>query len=133
MQKFWWKVDPSRLTNPKLRMKIADPVLLSLFWEIMKSATSLTLRLEWYSILNTKCIGVIDPEGPEKYNNTEIKSGRLFTAATQHLTPTAIALCFISPFISYKNNSLIVFILSLMKSKMPERLIIIKLLFNWNV
>ena len=38
----------------------------------MESATSSTppsnalSGLERYSILNTKCIGVIDPEGPEK-------------------------------------------------------------------
>ena len=35
-------------------------------------------RLKRYSIINTKCIGVIDSEGPEKYNNTEMKSGQLF-------------------------------------------------------
>ena len=32
----------------------------------------LYLRLEQYSILNTKNIVVIDPEEPEKNNNTEI-------------------------------------------------------------
>ena len=40
----------------------------------MKNATPLTppgidLR---YSILNTKCIAVIYPEGPEKYNSSEM-------------------------------------------------------------
>ena len=54
----------------------------------MKSATSLTPPST--SMLNTKCVGVIDPEGPEKYNKTEMKSGRLFTADTQHLTPAVV-------------------------------------------
>ena len=47
----------------------------------MKSATSLTPPspgLKQYSILNTKCIGVIDSEGPEKYNIL-MKSGRVFS------------------------------------------------------
>ena len=39
----------------------------------MKSATSLTPP--GTSFLNTKSIGVIDPEGPEKYNNTEMNTG----------------------------------------------------------
>ena len=43
-------------------------------------------RLELYSILNTKCIRVIDPEGPEKYNNTKMKLGWLFTAFYSHHT-----------------------------------------------
>ena len=50
----------------------------------MKSATSLTP-----SILNTTYIGVIDPEESEKCN-TKMKSMRLFTAATQHLTLTVV-------------------------------------------
>ena len=33
----------------------------------------------------------LDPEEPEKkHNNTERKSGRHFTAASQHLTPTVV-------------------------------------------
>ena len=32
-------------------------------------------RLKRYSVLNAKCIELINPEVPEKYNNTEIKSG----------------------------------------------------------
>jgi hypothetical protein len=38
-----------------------------------------------FSTLNSA--GINDPEGPEKYNNTEVKYGQLFTAATRHLTP----------------------------------------------
>jgi hypothetical protein len=34
--------------------------------------------------------GINDPEGPEKLNNTEVKYGRLFTAATRHLTPAVV-------------------------------------------
>ena len=34
-------------------------------------------RLEQYSIFNTKCIGVIDPEGPEKHIENEV--GATFT------------------------------------------------------
>ena len=57
----------------------------------MKCATSPTPPSTGLSgILNTKCIEVIDPEGPEKYNKNEMKQGRLFTAATQHLTPIKI-------------------------------------------
>ena len=55
----------------------------------MKSVTSLMPFSTGLSgiLLNTKCIGVIDAEGPENYNNAEMKSGRLLTAFTQHLTP----------------------------------------------
>jgi hypothetical protein len=38
-----------------------------------------------FSTLNSA--GINDPEGPEKYNNTEVKYGASFAAATQHLTP----------------------------------------------
>jgi hypothetical protein len=35
--------------------------------------------------------GINNPEGPEKYNNTEVKYGAtFFTAATQHLTPAVV-------------------------------------------
>jgi hypothetical protein len=38
-----------------------------------------------FSTLNSA--GINDPEGSEKYNNTEVKYGAFFTAAKQHLTP----------------------------------------------
>jgi hypothetical protein len=41
-----------------------------------------------FSTLNSA--GIIDPEGPKQYNNTEVKYGQLFTAATQHLTPAVV-------------------------------------------
>jgi hypothetical protein len=31
--------------------------------------------------------GINDPEGPEKYNNTEVKYGAIVTVATHHITP----------------------------------------------
>jgi hypothetical protein len=34
-----------------------------------------------------KSAGLNDPEGPEKYNNTELKNGATFTADTRNLTP----------------------------------------------
>jgi hypothetical protein len=34
--------------------------------------------------------GINDPEGPEKYNNTEVKYGATLTAATQNLTPAVV-------------------------------------------
>jgi hypothetical protein len=37
-----------------------------------------------FSTLNSA--GINDPEGQEKYNNTEMKYGTTLTAATQHLT-----------------------------------------------
>jgi hypothetical protein len=37
-----------------------------------------------------KSAGLNDPEGPEKYNNTEVKYGATYTAATQHLTPAVL-------------------------------------------
>jgi hypothetical protein len=37
-----------------------------------------------------KGAGLNDPEGPEKYNNTEVKYGVTFSAATQHLTPAVV-------------------------------------------
>ena len=48
-------------------MTIADSVLFSLFMRDneMCNISSLTPPII-YSILNTKCIGVIDPEWPEK-------------------------------------------------------------------
>ena len=56
-------------------MKIADPVLLSLFmrdnekcniFHAPSSGLSGTQFSERYAIPNTKCIGVIDPDAPEK-------------------------------------------------------------------
>jgi hypothetical protein len=41
-----------------------------------------------FSTLNSSSIK--DPEGPEKYNNTEVKYGTIFTAARQHLTPAVV-------------------------------------------
>jgi hypothetical protein len=41
-----------------------------------------------FSTLN--CAGSNDSEGPEKYNNTEVKYGELFTVAKQHLTPAVL-------------------------------------------
>jgi hypothetical protein len=41
-----------------------------------------------FSTLNIADIN--DSEGPEIYNNTEVKYGQLFTAATQHLTPAFV-------------------------------------------
>jgi hypothetical protein len=42
-----------------------------------------------FSIRNSA--GINDPEEPDKYDNTEVKStGQLFTAATQHLTPAVV-------------------------------------------
>jgi hypothetical protein len=37
-----------------------------------------------------KSAGLNDPDGPEKYNNTEVKYEATFTAATQHLTPAVV-------------------------------------------
>lgn len=51
--------------------------------------TPATYQLKRYSSLNTKSIRVIDSEDPEnqKYiNNTKMKLGLYFTAATPHLT-----------------------------------------------
>jgi hypothetical protein len=42
----------------------------------------------YFSTLNS--VGINDPEGPEKYNNTEVKYGQPFTASTQHLTPAVM-------------------------------------------
>jgi hypothetical protein len=39
---------------------------------------------------STLSADINDPEGPEKYNNTEVKYGATFTAATQHLTPAVV-------------------------------------------
>jgi hypothetical protein len=43
-------------------------------WAVLKSGTQ-------FSTLNSA--GINDPERPEKYNNTEVKYGATFTAATQ--------------------------------------------------
>ena len=57
---------PRQQPNQNKGMKIEDPVLLSLF-----------MRLERYSILNTKCSGVVDSEGPEK-NITTLRHAKYF-------------------------------------------------------
>ena len=63
---------PRDRPNQNKEMKIADSVLLSLFrrdnekWNISHAPS--TNWLKRYSVLNAKCIGEIDPEGPEKYN-----------------------------------------------------------------
>ena len=47
-------------------MKIADSVLLSLFKKGNEKCNISHAPWHRYSILNTNCINVIDPEGPEK-------------------------------------------------------------------
>ena len=60
---------PREQPNQSKEMKIADPVLLSLF---MRDNEKCNIShdpwhgLELYSFLNIKCIGVIDPEGQPK-------------------------------------------------------------------
>jgi hypothetical protein len=41
-----------------------------------------------FSTLNSA--GINDPEGPAKYNNTEVKYRATFSAATQHLTSAVL-------------------------------------------
>ena len=36
--------------------------------------------------------GLSEIQFPEKYNNTEMKSGQIFTATTQHFTPAVVNL-----------------------------------------
>jgi hypothetical protein len=40
--------------------------------------------------LTLQSAGINDPEGPEKYNNTEVKYGAIFTAASWHLRPAVV-------------------------------------------
>ena len=56
-------------------IKIADSVILSR-----------AFMTDNENFIISHAIGIIDPEGPEKSNNTGMKSMRLFTAATQHTT-----------------------------------------------
>ena len=66
-------------------MKIADPILLSLFMrDNEKCNISHAPSGIQFPILNV--LESLIPKDQKKYNNTEMKSGRLFTAATQHLT-----------------------------------------------
>ena len=83
--KFWLKLCPQEQLNQNKEMKIADLILLSLF---MRDNEKCNIphapyhQLKRHSILNTKCIGVIDPAGPEKKNNTEIyEVGATFTVS----------------------------------------------------
>ena len=84
-------------------MKITDPVLLSLFMidnDKCDTSHAPKHRLERYSILNTKCIGVIDPEGPEKNITTRDEVG----ATTQHLTPAVVNIKFLVKCRSLESN-----------------------------
>ena len=74
-------------------MKIADPVLLSLFMRDnercnISHAPSTGLSGTQFSILNV--LEALIPKDQKNNNNTEMKSGRLCTAATQHLTPAVV-------------------------------------------
>ena len=83
------KVDPSPREQPNQnkRGENENIVLLSLFIRDNRNLSrQRPHRLKRYSIFITKSIEVIDPEAPEKYNNTKMTSGRLFTVATQHNT-----------------------------------------------
>ena len=56
-------------------MKIEDSVLLSLFTRDNEKCNiphATYHRLKRYANINTKCNGVNDTEGPEKYNNTDL-------------------------------------------------------------
>ena len=61
-------------------------------WGIMKMATSLTPRtgLSGFQFSTLKVLESLIPNDQKKYNNTEMKSGRLFAVATQHLTPSVV-------------------------------------------
>ena len=51
-------------------------------------APSTSLRGIQSSILNV--LKSLNPKDQKKYNNTEMKSGRLFTTTTQHLIPAVV-------------------------------------------
>ena len=59
----------------------------------MKSATSLTPPSTGLSGIQFTILNVLESlilKDQIKYNNTEMKVGQLFTAATQHLTPAVV-------------------------------------------
>ena len=74
------EVDLSKVLKPKQISENRNSVIMGLLKRDnekcnISRASQEWLKLKRYSILNTKNIAVIDPEGPEKYNNTEMKSG----------------------------------------------------------
>ena len=74
-------------------MKIADLILLSLFirynekYNIAHAPTTVLSGTQ-FSILNV--LQSLIPKNQKKCNNTEMKSWRPFTDATQHLTPDVV-------------------------------------------
>ena len=71
-------VDPQRPRPTKPKLIISENCrfgIIECSLEIMKIATSSTHPNT--GLGGIQFTGVIDPEGPEKYNNTEMKSGRL--------------------------------------------------------
>ena len=55
---------------------------------------SIILLIHVPDAFTSQGIGVTDLDRQEKYNNTEMKSGRLFTVATQHLTSAVVIIKF---------------------------------------
>ena len=75
-------------SNQSKEMKIADPILLGRFMrdnEKYSISQAPQHRLKRYSTISSKCIGVINPEEPEK--STEMKSGRHFTVFCDYKNP----------------------------------------------
>jgi hypothetical protein len=75
-------------------------------WRIMKTfniphAPCSGWGASQFSILRST--GLNDPEGPEKYNYSEWRSGQLFTAATQHLTPAVVMYTYLEKVIPRKH------------------------------
>ena len=70
---------------------VTYPITLSR--QIFRTSANMVLQLVFPGRSVAKihlCIGVIDTEGPEKDINNEMKSGQIFTAATQNLTPAVV-------------------------------------------
>ena len=62
-------------------------------WEIMKSAISFTRLSTGLSGIQFSILNVLEsmiPNDQKKYNNSDMKSGRLFMASTQHLTSVVV-------------------------------------------
>jgi hypothetical protein len=90
----WKKVIHRKPLKQENYIKIAHSVWLSLYIRdnerVQHPSVPPSTDLSGTQFSTLKSAGLNDPEEPEKNNNTEVKYGVPFPAATQHLTPAVV-------------------------------------------
>jgi hypothetical protein len=83
----------TQTSSSKVKVTLGGQSLIwSVVWYILFPVHNILIHQRILRILNSQpnSAGINDLEGLEKYNNTEVKYGTFFTAATRHLSPAVV-------------------------------------------